>query len=145
MATRGGNRTIPGPEYLWDSYLEYKESCNGKTVLMTAFSQKEGKFVTQEVPHPVTATKKGFCAFLGMTEQNFYAVYKNDPEFELVIARIDLDCEIDAREKFENGTLDSRLAGLWMSHYGYTQKTDTEVTSKSSVTIVDDFGDGDEA
>lgn len=144
MAKRGGNRTIPGPEELWLAYQAYKAGCNGKTVVMTAFSQKKGIFVTQEVPHPVTATKKGFCAYLGMTEQNFYAVYAKDPEFELVIARIDLDCELDAREKFENGTLDSRLAGLWMSHYGYTQKTDTEVTSKERVVIVDDFGDGDD-
>ena len=143
MATRGGNRTIPGPEELWLEFLNYKEQCNGKSVLMTAFSQKEGRFVTQEVPHPVTATKKGFCAFLGMTEQNLHAVYMKDPEFESVIAQIDLECELDAREKFENGTLDSRLAGLWMSNYGYTQKTDTEVTSKASVTIIDDFGDGD--
>ena len=140
MATRGGNRTIPGPEALWESYLTYKDNCNGRTVLMTAFSQKEGKFVTQEVPHPVTVTKKGFCAFLGMSEQNFYAVYAKDPEFELVIARIDLDCEIDAREKFENGTLDSRLAGLWMSHYGYTQKTDAQVNNSVDVTIIDDLG-----
>ena len=140
MATRGGNRTIPGQEALWESYLTYKDNCNGRTVLKTAFSQKEGKFVTQEVPHPVTVTKKGFCAFLGMSEQNFYAVYAKDPEFELVIARIDLDCEIDAREKFENGTLDSRLAGLWMSHYGYTQKTDAQVNNSVDVTIIDDLG-----
>lgn len=143
MATRGGKRSIPGPEELWESYLTYKENCNGRTVLMTAFSQKEGRFVTQEVPHPVTATKKGFCAFLGMSEQNFYAVYAKDPEFELVIARIDLDCEIDAREKFENGTLDSRLAGLWMSHYGYTQKTDAQVSNSVDVTIIDDLGADD--
>nr|DAP70660.1 MAG TPA: DNA-packaging protein [Bacteriophage sp.]DAQ35563.1 MAG TPA: DNA-packaging protein [Caudoviricetes sp.] len=79
-----------------------------------------------------------------MTEAAFYDLYNKDEKLELVIARMKQDCEIDAREKFENGTIDSRLAGLWMSHYGYTTKTDTEVKSNVGVTIIDDFGDDDE-
>lgn len=79
-----------------------------------------------------------------MTEAAFYALYDKDPKLEPVIARMKQDCENDAREKFENGTLDSRLAGLWMSNYGYTTKTDTTGSALLGVTIVDDSGDIDD-
>ena len=126
------------------AWVEFKEYCDSKTVVTTAFSQKTGGFVTATVPHPITYTIKGFCAYAGLTEQAFYDLYNKEEKLELVIARMKQDCEIDAREKFENGTLDSRLAGLWMSHYGYTTKTDTEVKSNVGVTIIDDLGNDDE-
>lgn len=127
-------------EKAWE---EFKEYCDSKKVVTTAFSPKTGGFVTAEVPHPITYTIKGFCAFVGMTEAAFYDLYDKEEKLELVIARMKQDCEIDAREKFENGTLDSRLAGLWMSHYGYTQKTDAQVSNSVDVTIIDDLGDDD--
>lgn len=125
------------------AWLEYKESCDKKTVVTTAFSPKHGCFVTQEIPHPITYTIKGFCAYAGLTEAAFYDLYNKEAKLEPVIARMKQDCEIDAREKFENGTLDSRLAGLWMSNYGYTTKTDASVSNSVDVTIVDDLGDDD--
>lgn len=128
-------------EKAWE---EFKEYCDSKKVVTTAFSPKTGSFVTQEVLHPITYTIKGFCAFAGLTEQAFYDLYNKEDKLEPVIARMKQDCEIDAREKFENGTLDSRLAGLWMSNYGYATKTDTELKSKVGVTIIDDLGDDDE-
>ena len=33
--------------------------------------------------------------------------------------RIREECEVDARKKFETGQLPGKLAGLWMSKYGY--------------------------
>lgn len=128
-------------EKAWE---EYKEYCDGKTVTTTAFAQKSGQFVTAVVPHPITYTIKGFCAFAGLTEAAFYDLYNKEAKLEPVIARMKQDCEIDAREKFENGTLDSRLAGLWMSNYGYTTKTDSQVSNSVDVTIIDDLGDDDE-
>lgn len=128
-------------EKAWE---EYKVYCDEKTVVTTSFSQRSGKFVTATVPHPITYTIKGFCAFVGMVESGFYDFYDKDPKLESVIARMKQDCEIDAREKFENGTLDSRLAGLWMSNYGYTTKTDTKIDANAGVTIIDDSGDDDE-
>lgn len=125
------------------AWLEYKEQCDKKTVVTTAFSPKHGCFVTQEIPHPITYTIKGFCAYAGLTEAAFYDLYNKEEKLEPVIARMKQDCEIDAREKFENGTLDSRLAGLWMSNYGYTTKTDASVSNSVDVTIVDDLGDDD--
>lgn len=127
-------------EKAWE---EFKAYCDNKTVVTTAFSPKVGRFVTQEVPHPITYTIKGFCAFAGLTEAAFYDLYNKEAKLEPVIARMKQDCEIDAREKFENGTLDSRLAGLWMSNYGYTTKTDAQVSNSVDVTIIDDLGDDD--
>ena len=126
------------------AWLEYKDYCDKKTVVTTSFSQKSGEFVTAVIPHPITYTIKGFCAFVGMTESGFYDLYDKDEKLVLVIARMKQDCENDAREKFENGTIDSRLAGLWMSHYNYTTKTDATVAANAGVTIIDDSGDGDE-
>lgn len=125
-------------EKAWENYKEY---CDSKTVTTTAFAQKSGQFVTAVVPHPITYTIKGFCAFAGLTEAAFYDLYNKEEKLEPVIARMKQDCEIDAREKFENGTLDSRLAGLWMSNYGYTTKTDSNVSNSVDVTIIDDLGD----
>lgn len=140
----GRARKFGSAAALEKAWGEYKAYCDSKTVATTAFSPRNGVFVTQEVPHPITYTIKGFCAYVGMTDAAFYDLYNKDEKLELVIARMKQDCEIDAREKFENGTIDSRLAGLWMSHYGYTTKTDTEVKSNVGVTIIDDFGDDDE-
>lgn len=141
---RGRTRKFGSASALEKAWEEFKEYCDKKTVITTAFSPKVGSFVTQEVPHPITYTIKGFCAFVGMTETAFYDLYNKDEKLVLVIARMKQDCEIDAREKFENGTIDSRLAGLWMSHYGYTQKTDAQVSNSVDVTIIDDLGDDDE-
>lgn len=127
-------------EKAWE---EFKEYCDNKTVVTTSFSQKTGSFVTAEIPHPITYTIKGFCAFAGMTEAAFYDLYNKEAKLEPVIARMKQDCEIDAREKFENGTLDSRLAGLWMSNYGYTTNTVSQVSNSVDVTIIDDLGDDD--
>lgn len=126
------------------AWLEYKDHCDRKTVVATSFSQKTGDFVTAVIPHPVTYTIKGFCAFVGITESGFYDLYNKDKKLESVIARMKQDCEVDAREKFENGTLDSRLAGLWMGNYGYTTKSDTKIDANAGVTIIDDSGDGNE-
>ena len=47
---------------------------------------------------------------------------------------------MDARKKFELGVIDSRLAGLWMSKYGYTTKTDASV-GLEPVVILNDLGE----
>ncbi len=124
---------------IWDKFLEYKEVCDSKTVTRTEFSQRESRFVTAVIPAPISCTVKGFCNYVGMTEQNFYQTYANRKGIELVIARIKDECEMDVREKFENGTINSRLAGLWMSHYGYTTKSESKDEVKNSVVIVDDL------
>lgn len=133
----GRPRKIKSPKALEELWLEYKDYCNNRTVVTTAFSQKSGEFVTAIIPKPVTYNIKGFCNFIGLTERDFYAVYDKDDKFQSVIVRMKEECEVDAREKFENGTLDSRLAGLWMSNYGYTTSTKVEA-DVSPVVIKDD-------
>lgn len=121
----------------WESFKDY---CDHKTVIKTEFSQKSSEFVTAEIPAPITYTIKGFCNFVGMTETNFYVTYGRNEKFKSAIAHMKEECEVDAREKFENGTINSRLAGLWMSNYGYTTKTDANIEADVGVTIIDDIG-----
>lgn len=118
---------------LWAAFKEYAEECDSKTVVKTEFSQKEADFVTKTIPHPVSVNITGFCSYVGMSYQNFYETYMKNPKFDTVIARMRTYCENDAREKFENGTLDARLANLWMGHnYGYAQKQETTVSANSA-------------
>lgn len=116
--------TVKSLSSQWEAYKDY---CDSQTVTRTEFSQRQAEFVTQKIPSPITYTIKGFALFCGMTEQNFYATYNKDPKFELVIARMKEECEIDARRKFENGSIPTQLSGLWMSHYGYTTNQNQEL------------------
>lgn len=123
-------------EIAWESFKDY---CDHRTVTRTEFSQKLSEFVTAVIPAPVTYTIKGFCKFIGMSEANFYITYDKNEKFKSVITRMKEECEVDAREKFENGTINSRLAGLWMSNYGYSTKAETNMEMKNKVVIVDDL------
>lgn len=132
-------KKVNSANQMWNAFLEFLDDCNSKTVVRTEFCQKSGEFVTAVIPAPITATKKKFALFLGMTETNFYETYGKNEKFKPVIARITEICEADAREKFENGTINSRLAGLWMSNYGYSTKSESKEEIKNSVVIVDDL------
>lgn len=132
-------KKINSAQAMEDAWEQYKAVCDAKTVTRTEFSQRTSEFVTAVIPSPVTYTIKGFCIYIGMTEQNFFATYTKNKKFELVIARMKEECEADARQKFENGTINSRLAGLWMSHYGYSTKSESKEEIKNSVVIVDDL------
>ncbi len=134
-------RKFANEKALEKAWEEYKAHCDRKTVVTTAFSQKSGEFVTATIPKPVTYTIKGFCSYCGMSERAFYLLYDKEDKLQSVIVRMKEECEIDAREKFENGTIDSRLAGLWMSNYGYSTKTDATVEADVGVTIIDDLGE----
>lgn len=124
---------------LAEKWQAYKEHCDSHTVQRTEFSQKEARFITQEIPNPITYTIKGFCNFIGMTEQNFYKTYEHNPKVELVIARMREECELNARARFEDGSIPTQLSGLWMSRYdGYTTKQEQKVTGTQQVVIVDD-------
>ena len=126
-----------------DKWNEYKSYCDSKTVTRTEFSQRTGEFKTANIPAPVTYTIKGFCTYIGMTEQNFYETYNKNKRFELVISRMKEECEIDAREKFENGTLNSRLAGLWMSRYGYATNINQDIEADMDLNVTVDYGDSE--
>ena len=134
---RKGTGKFRSPKQMLEEWQNYKNDCNNRTVVRYEFSARNSEFVHEEITKSVTYTLKGFALWCGMTEQNFYATYAHNPKFESVIACMKEECEVDAREKFELGVIDSRLAGLWMSNYGYTTKTDQKVSS-NSVAIIDD-------
>ena len=133
-AYTGKWRTAAQLEAAWE---EYKEYCNNRKVIKTGFSQKDG-FVTSEVPSPVTYTIKGFALYNHMTERNFYATYREKEKFKPVIERMKDECEQDAREKFEQGAIESKLAGIWMANDGYTTNIN-QMVDMEQVIIVDDM------
>jgi len=93
---------------------------------------------------PVTYTILGFCNFVGISRMSWYELYEREEKYAEQVARMHAECEQDAREKFEQGLINAKLAGLWMSNYGYTTKQEQDVTSTEAVTIIDDI-DGDTA
>ena len=141
MARKKGGRTFKTSSDMLKAWEAYKEQCDNATVVQTTFSQKDGKYITEKIPHPITYTLKGFALSAGMTENNFYETYRNKEEFGLVIACMKEECETDARSKFENGTIDSRLAGLWLSRYGYTTNVEQKVDADMTLNVSIDYGD----
>ena len=129
-------KSVKEMEELWE---KYKEQCNNRLVMTHDFSSKNSEFVSAELKKSVTYTVEGFCRFLGIVRSTFYDTYENDPKFSDTVTRIREECEIDAREKFELGIIPPQLAGLWMSNYGYTTKTDSNVSGAMPVQIVDDY------
>ncbi|MBQ8920316.1 MAG: hypothetical protein IJ056_09460 [Acidaminococcaceae bacterium] len=125
MGQRG---LIKGPKQMLDMWEKYKERCDNRSIVVFDHNKKTGDYDVNEVIHPVTYTIKGFAVFLGMTEQNFYSTYSKNPKFEYVIARVREECEVDTREKFELGMINPKLAGLWMSKYGYSTREVNNIT-----------------
>ena len=139
----GRPRKIKSAKEMEELWEQNKEQCNNRLVMTHDFSSKNSEFVSAELKKSVTYTVEGFCRFLGIVRSTFYDTYENDPKFSDTVTRIREECEIDAREKFELGIISPQLAGLWMSNYGYTTKTDSNVSGAMPVQIVDD-SDGDD-
>lgn len=129
-------KTVKALEEAWE---EYKADCNNRTVLTHDFSSKNSEFVSAKLQRSVTYTIEGFCVFAGISRSKFYADYADTEKYGDMVTRMREECEIDAREKFELGVIPSQLAGLWMSHYGYSTKTDSTVAG--AVPVVIDGGD----
>lgn len=115
---------------LWESY---KEDCDNQMVLTHDFSSKNSEFVSKELRRSITYTIEGFCVYAGISRQAFYEYYAKDDKFVDIVTRIKEECEVDARKKFELSIIPPQLAPLWMSKYGYTTKTDTNISGDLSV------------
>jgi len=133
-------KSIKQLEELWEAY---KVDCNDQKVLTHDFSSKNSEFVSKELKRSITYTIEGFCVFAGIARSAFYEVYGEDKRFTDTVTRMKEECEVDARKKFELQVIPTQLAGLWMSNYGYTTKTDSNVTGAIPVVIVDDLGEDD--
>ena len=135
----GRPRKYETPEGLEAAWEFYKAVCDNKKVLTHEFSAKNSEFISKELKRSVTYTIAGFCAHAGISRRCFYEYYDGDEVFGDTVTRIREACEVDAREKFELSIIPSQLAGLWMSNYGYSTKTDNSVTVSAPVVITDDL------
>lgn len=124
----GRSRKFSTVKALEETWEEYKDNCNNRTVLTHDFSSKNSEFVSAELRRSVTYTIEGFCVYAGISRAAFYERYADNEKYADIVTRMREECEIDAREKFELGAIPSQLAGLWMSKYGYSTKTDSTVS-----------------
>ena len=136
----GRPRKIKSVKALEEAWEEYKAWCDDQTVLAHEFSAKNSEFVSAELQRSITYTIEGFCVYVGLARSKFYSTYGEDERFGDTVTRMREECEVDARRKFETGQIPTQLAGLWMSNYGYTTKTDTKTSvTGTQVVIVDDL------
>lgn len=125
----GRTRKFKTVKQLRETWEAYKNECDNQKVLTHDFSSKNSEFVSKELKRSITYTIEGFCVFAGISRQAFYEYYGRDEKYVDMVTRMQEECEIDARKKFELGIIPSQLAGLWMSRHGYTTKTDTSVNN----------------
>lgn len=131
----GRPRKFKTVKELEDTWEAYKEDCNNQMVLTHDFSAKNSEFVSQELKRSITYTIEGFCVFAGISRTAFYDYYSKNSKFADAVTRMQEECEVDARKKFELQIIPPQLAGLWMSNYGYTTKTDNNVSGSVPVVI----------
>lgn len=130
----GRPRKISCPEEMWTLWEEYKADCDSHMKPQSVIG-RDGSVTTVLVAAPLTHTITGFCLFIGIRESSFDRTYRNDEDYAELIELMEMDTEIDARSKFEDGSLNPKLAGLWMGrHKGYAIKQETDI--KGSVPVV---------
>jgi hypothetical protein len=118
---------------LWE---QYKSFCDAHQKRQTLIEPGGAGTHDIMVSAPLTYTIRGFCVYAGITETAFNKYYRDDEDFEEIIELMEMETEIDARGKFEDGTLNTRLAALWMGrHKGYSTKQETEITGGVPVVL----------
>lgn len=135
----GRPRKFKSAKALAEAWEQYKAWCNDQKVLPHDFSAKNSEFVSAELKRSVTCTIEGFCAWTGIARSKFYETYASDERFRDIVTRMREECEVDARMKFELGVIDTRLAPLWMSKYGYSTKLEPTQADGGGVQIIDDL------
>ena len=123
----GAPRIIKSNEHLKTLWSEFKIYCDNQNVLTHDFSSKNSEFVSKELKRSITYTIEGFCVFAGISRQAFYKNYANNKRYIDTVMRINEECEVDARKKFELQIIPSQLAGLWMSNYGYSTQAKNNI------------------
>ena len=135
----GKPRKIKSVTAMEEAWEEFKAYCDDQTVLTHEFSQKNSEFVSAELKRKITYTIEGFCVYIGLARATFYRTYCEDEKYADIVSRMKEECESDARQKFETGQIPPQLAGLWMSKYGYTTKSESREDVRNRVVIVDDL------
>lgn len=121
----GRPRKFKTARALAEAWEQYKVWCSDQRVLTHDFSSKNSEFVSAELRRSVTCTIEGFCVWAGISRSAFYQTYDGDKRFSDITTRMREECEVDSRMKFELGVIDTRLAPLWMSRYGYSTRAET--------------------
>lgn len=134
----GRPRKIKSVKALEEAWEDYKNYCDNQIVLSHEFSAKNSEFVSAELKRSITYTIEGFCVYIGISRQAFYSYYAENEKYVDTVTRMKEECEIDARRKFELQMIPSQLAGLWMSNYGYTTKTDNNIKADVSPIVIKD-------
>lgn len=143
----GRPRKIRSAKALADKWEEFKVYCDNYTTTRgkeTTFIDADGEKHTesqQTASTPISYTIVGFCVFLGISKSTWYATYENDPRYSDIVARIHAECEADVRTKFETGVINTRLAPLWMSKYGYGAKIEATQEHKADNNLLDAIRD----
>lgn len=136
-------RKISSPTALARMWEEYKAYCDSYTIKQevdSTYTTPEGTTTgksVKEILSPISYTKIGFLAYIGISRQGFAETYERDPAYLDIVERIRLECEVDVRAKFETGQINSRLAPLWMSKYGYGTKADAAVEHKADNNLLE--------
>lgn len=120
---------IKSPEEMEQLWEAYKLECDNQEVLTHDFSSKNSEFVSAKLKRSITYTVEGFCVFMKISRQAFYEYYAAKKRYVDIVTRIREECELDARRKFELQLIPSQLAGLWMSKYGYSTKTENNIST----------------
>lgn len=129
----GRPRKIGSPEEMAELWDAYTYMCDNHTRVQTVIVG--GRAVECEVRAPLTYTLEGFCLSIPLSQSSFNDTYRRDPDYAELIELIEEMTHIDARSKFEDGSLNPKLAALWMGrHKGYSTKSETEV--KGGVPVV---------
>lgn len=129
-------RKIKSVKELLKLWNDYKAYCDSRTATLSTFSSAKGEYITREVHKPATYSITGFCIFIGLSRQAFDKYYAKDETYVDIVNRLKDECEIDARYKFESGQIPSRIAGLWMSKYNYSTKTEAENMKNSASALL---------
>lgn len=88
----------------------------------------------REILQPLTYTEESFLRFLPLSLSTWER-YKKDEDYADVMADIANDIKANVRERFEDKSIDTRLAALWMSRYPeYRTRQETEI--KGGVPVV---------
>ena len=125
------------PEELAETWEAYKEDCDNQMVLTHDFSSKNSEFVSKELRRSITYTIEGFCVIANIPRSAFYDTYEKKKGYSDIVTRMREECEVDARKKFELQVSPSQLAGLWMSKYGYTTKSENDLNVQPSEKLDD--------
>lgn len=124
---------------LENAWIDYKKDCDSKKITSEIVSTKELIAAEVKFRRPITYTIEGFCVFAGLSRQAFYMDYANNDKYRNIVDRMREECEVDQRTKFEQGVINPKLAGMWMSRYeGYAQKIEQKEEIKNAVTIMYD-------